>query len=38
MVHPMDSLSYRGNLEEKLLLTSILDMDNDELKTHRTEL
>ena len=38
MVHPMDSSSYRGNLEEKLLLTSMLDMDNDELKTHRTVL
>ena len=39
MVHPIDSSFYRGNLEEKLLLTSILDIDNDDQQTiHRTKI
>ncbi|CAF3953866.1 unnamed protein product [Rotaria sordida] len=37
MIHSMDLSTYRENFEDKLILSSIRDIDNDEQKKHQTK-
>ncbi|CAF4623303.1 unnamed protein product, partial [Rotaria sp. Silwood2] len=36
MIHSVDLSSYRENFEDKLILSSIIDIDNDEQKRHHS--